>query len=118
MGIDGYNKHLSLIECLRDVLERLHPGTPPGTSAESLLAAICSARAAAPAPVRPLCFVVHNLDFMPEAHQGCLAALAALPGVHLMASVDSLYAPLAWQARALRDFNFVNVVVHTYEHYT
>merc|ERR1712151_367203 len=35
-----------------------------------------------------------------------------------MASVDSLYAPLAWQARALRDFNFVHVVVHTYEHYT
>jgi len=119
LQVDGYNRHLSLVECLRDVLESLYPGTSPGTSVESALAALRAARAAACAQgaIRPLVFVVHSLDVMPEAQQRHVAVLATLPRAHLVASVDSIWAPLAWQAHALRDFNFVHVVAHTYEDY-
>ena len=101
VSIDGFDTHFSLAQCLRDVLEQLHPDAAgPGagqaagearrslSSVEGLVAALCAARAAQASP-RPLCLVVHNLDQIGSAswgtaQQAALASLAAAPGVHLV----------------------------------
>mmetsp|Transcript_144521 Transcript_144521/g.402670 ORF Transcript_144521/g.402670 Transcript_144521/m.402670 type:complete len:526 (-) Transcript_144521:234-1811(-) len=116
--INGFDARLSLAECLRDVLEQLYPDSQrSNNSVESLAAAVRAARQASPVPVRPLCLVVHNLEVLPVPHQESLARLVASPGVHLTASVDSIWSPLCWNPRCLRDFNFCREEVHTRESY-
>lgn len=110
--INGFDARLSLAECLREVLDQVEPNAQrPGTSMESLLAAFqrVSARL-----LRPLCFIVHNLEVLPQPQQLTIACLAAMPRVHLIASVDSIWAPLAWTSKCLKDFNFVFEEVHTH----
>jgi len=112
--INGFSARLSLTECLRDVFEQLHPEADRlGNSVEALVASMKGARRAASTPVRPLCLVVHTLEALPPAQQESLARLVAVPGVHLVTSTDSVWAPLCWSSRCLRDFNFCREEVHT-----
>lgn len=116
--IDGFNMRLSLADCLRDVIEKMHPNmSRVSSSVESLVERIRAARRTMPSPARPLCLVAHSLELLPQAHQTALAHLAASPGVHLVASVDSIWAPLAWNPRCLKDFNFCWEEVHTHDGY-
>jgi len=104
-----------LVDCLRDVLQQLYPGVSRfGNSSGTLVGAIRAARRSCATP-RPLCLVVHNLEALPQAHQSALAKLASSPGVHLTASVDNVWAPLAWDPQCLQDFNFCREEVHTHE---
>jgi len=116
--IDGFNTRCSLLECLREVLEQVHPGSPnPGVSLESTAGAIRAARRSSTVPLRPLCFVVHNLEVLHHSQQVVLSTLAASPGVHLLASVDNIWTPLSWSPRCLKDFNICYQVAHSYDDY-
>ena len=61
-------------------------------------------------PPKRLYIVLHNIDGQqlrsPEA-QALLGELAAMPRVHLVASVDHVNAPLLWSKREAARFNFV-----------
>jgi len=116
--INGFDGRISLAECLKEVIEQLFPkhiGRTPGSTVEAFANTIRSALRANQGPSRPVCFVVHNLECLPSAHQAALASLAAVPGFHLAASVDNFWAPLAWSSTCLRDFNFFREEVHTFE---
>jgi len=118
--MDGFNANFSTIECLRDVLSQLYPAAllTRSMSVDTLVDAFCSARAAVSVPLRPLCLVVHNLEGLTAASQSALASLKArVPNVHIVASVDNLFASLAWSSRALADFNFCHLQAHTHEDY-
>jgi len=114
----AFDARVSLPECLRDILEQLHPDVArAGPSVEALSSAIVAARRAARDAMRPLCFVVHNLECLPPQHQTVLASMAAARGVHLVASVDNIWAPVAWSPKVLKDFNFCRDEVHTFDSY-
>lgn len=114
--VDCYDARLVLADCLRDLLEQTSPGAPrSGTSPEALANAIISSRSNKGAMARPLYIVAHNLELLSAAHQSALASLVASPGVHLACSVDNVYAPLLWDPRTSKDFNFWRVHYHTYQ---
>eukprot|EP00747_Dinoflagellata_sp_TGD_P164576 gnl/TRDRNA2_/TRDRNA2_184689_c0_seq1.p1 gnl/TRDRNA2_/TRDRNA2_184689_c0~~gnl/TRDRNA2_/TRDRNA2_184689_c0_seq1.p1 ORF type:complete len:470 (-),score=83.60 gnl/TRDRNA2_/TRDRNA2_184689_c0_seq1:217-1566(-) len=115
--IDGFAAKVSLSERLREVMEQVHPSAPrAGNSVEGLGAAV---RAAQRSSSRPLLLVVHNLELLPPPHQVVLAKLSATPNVHLVASVDNMWASesVVWDGHCLKDFNFVRETVRTYEDY-
>lgn len=116
--MEGYDARFLLPDCLRDVLDALFPGAPrAGTSIEALVAALRAAQLAAGESQRPLCLLVHNLECLPVGHQAALAGLAATRGVHLVASVDNIWAPLSFSPKVLKDFNFCWEVAHTFRGY-
>lgn len=72
------------------------------------------------ATCRRLYVVLHNIDGQnlrsPEV-QAVLGELAAMPRVHLIASVDHINAPLLWTKREAARFNFVWEEATTYNPY-
>jgi len=114
--VHAFDGRFSFCECLRGLLEQVYPDAPrQGFSAEGLAKAIRDA-VASPGS-RPLCFIVHSIENMSQPHLVILSTLAASPGVHLVASTDSIWAPLAWDARCLKDFNFCREEVNTFAGY-
>lgn len=121
----GYDANFWLPNCLRKVLEEVYPDAPrvPGSSSEALVKSLHQARDTEEKDTargkgrlaRPLCFVVHNVENLPPAHQALLARCVAAPagGLHLACSIDNLWAPLVWDAQTLKDFNFCRFQVHT-----
>jgi len=103
--LHAFDARFSLCECLRGLLEQIYPDAPrQGTSAEALGAAVRAA--AAVAGTRPLSLIVHNLEHMPHQHMVVLSSLASSPNIHLVASIDSIWSPLTWDSRCIKDFNF------------
>jgi origin recognition complex subunit 2 len=121
--MEGYVGRFPTAECLRDVLAQVHPNAPPVSKASvdaavSSLSAARSHEAEASKSLRPLCLVVHNLEQLPVPHQAALASLAAKAArLYIVASVDSIWAHLAWSPSVSRDFNFCHLRVHTHELY-
>lgn len=114
--LNAFDARSSLVECLKSLLEQAFPKVQrQGNSAEGLVATVRSALAMPES--RPWCFVVHSLENLPRHHMVALASLAASPGAHLVASTDHILAPLAWDSRCLKDFNFVFKDVHTFAGY-
>lgn len=113
--IYGYDANFWLPHCLKALLEQVYPqASADGRSVDGLVASLYAARKAeAKAGGPPLCFVVHSLEVLPKHHQELLARCVACPagGVHLAASVDSVWAALAWDPQVRRDFCFHHVVV-------
>lgn len=100
----AFDARFSLCECFKSLLETIFPkATRTGVSAEALGAAVC---AAVVSEQRPICILVHSLELLPRNHIVILSSLAATPGVYFVASVDSIWAPLAWDPRCLKDFEF------------
>lgn len=63
--------------------------------------------------VREIYIIMHNIDgapFRSTAVQASLAALAAIEGVHLIASIDHILAPILWDLSALSQFRW-----HSYD---
>lgn len=118
--MEAFSACFPTAECLRGILDRLHPGFPrTSRTVPALCTALCAARKAAKTPLRPLCLVVHNIEALPQVHQTALASLAACaPRLHIVASVDSTWAPLGWTPRVALDFMFCRMQVHTHESYT
>jgi len=112
--INGFSLQFSLVECLRSLLEQICPKVCPGGC--SVDALVNTLRAVMP-QVRPLCFVVHSLDMILPAHQKALAQLAATPDIHLVASIDSIWAQQVWEPRCVKNFNFSWEEVHTRQCY-
>jgi hypothetical protein len=117
--INGFDARHNLADSLREVIEQVFPkyaGRTAGSTVDALTTtlgqALCSQELA-----RQLCFVVHNLECLPAAHQAALASLATKPCVRLAVSVDNILAPLLWRSTNLEDFNFFRVEVHTFEGY-
>jgi len=116
--INGFDAKLSLLECLRAVQLLCPTGTHTGSaSIEVLAASIRVSRRSTTEALRPLCFVVHNLENLTPAHQSVLSGLIAVPGVYLVASVDDIWADLNWAPRCRKEFNFVRELAHTFESY-
>jgi len=116
LHMNAFDARFSFCECLRAFLEQVYPNAPrQGNSADGLAATV---KTAVSSPgTKPLCVVVHSLENLPRHHVIALASLAASPGVHIVASIDSIWAPLAWDCRCLKDFNFVFKEVHTFSGY-
>lgn len=114
--INGFDASFSMADCLRDTLQHLFPSAKGTSHSPEVLASILRSALQTPtASARPLCLVVHNIESLPSTHQFILATLAATPGVHLAASIDNIWAPLAWTSRCLKDFNFCREEAHTFE---
>jgi len=74
----------------------------------------------APAWERDLYIIVHNIDgegLRSKVVQSTIATLASTPGIHLIASVDHVHAPLLWDHGQNAKFNFVMRKAHTMEPY-
>mmetsp|Transcript_156480 Transcript_156480/g.276407 ORF Transcript_156480/g.276407 Transcript_156480/m.276407 type:complete len:460 (-) Transcript_156480:114-1493(-) len=130
--IDGFDSRFSLSECLRGILEQVY-STPARGGHEALAATLRSAvtnaasshytpgpqvanavAAASPGAGRHLCLLVHNIEILPQAHQATLSSLCAAPRIHMVASCDNVWAPLAWGPRCLKDFNFCREEANTF----
>ncbi|CAK9068714.1 Octopine dehydrogenase (OcDH) [Durusdinium trenchii] len=108
--LDGFDAHASVPGFLRQLLA--HGGQHRGVgSLEALVAAVLAARDTV------LVLVVHNLEALPPQQQAALGWLATDPKVWLVASVDHLWAAVAWSSDMLKDFNFSREEVHTMEGY-
>lgn len=131
--MDGFDTRFSLSECLRGILEQVYSTTARGGGLEGLASALRAAvtnsasasytpgpraasavAASAPGAGRPLCLLVHNIEILPQSQQAMLASLSAAPGIYLVASFDNVWAPLAWDPRCLKDFNFCREEANTY----
>lgn len=111
--VDAFDQRFSLCDCLRGVLDHVYTSSHrSGHNVAAIAAAIMAMER-----TRPLVFLVHNLECLPAVHQTIMAKLSLAPRIYLVASVDSLWAPLAWQPSTLRDFRFSHREVHTYENY-
>lgn len=111
--MDGYDCRFSLCDCFRGVLDQLFPSSSrSGVGVDALAATIAASRTA-----RPLVFLVHNLECLPPAHQATLAMLSKAPHVYLVASVDSIWAPLMWSPGTLRNACFWHEEANTFETY-
>lgn len=130
--IDGYDSRFSLAECLRGILEQVY-FMPARGGHEALAVTLRSAvalaastsytpgpqvanavAASSPGAGRHLCLLVHNIELLPQAHQATLSSLCAAPRVHMVASCDNVWAPLAWGPRCLKDFNFCREEANTF----
>jgi len=114
--ISGFVSRRTLLEHLRALVE-FHGAHPTKNNLGGVVAALAEARSKGGKEQQPLFLVVHGLEALPSADQAALAILAAAPGIHLIASVDSIWAPLAWDTRTARNFNFSREVVHTHQGY-
>eukprot|EP00929_Paragymnodinium_shiwhaense_P013533 TRINITY_DN12138_c0_g1_i1.p1 TRINITY_DN12138_c0_g1~~TRINITY_DN12138_c0_g1_i1.p1 ORF type:complete len:515 (+),score=122.12 TRINITY_DN12138_c0_g1_i1:89-1633(+) len=116
----AFNARFSTVQCLREILEQVHPGSQRlGASADALAESIILARKTADlAKLRPLVLLVHNIEVLPQGHQAALSMLRARGRrVYLVASVDSIWAPVTWTPRMQEDFCFVPSRVNTHEPY-
>jgi len=100
-----FDARFSFCLCLRGLLEQVYPNAHRSANSADALAATVRSAVASPES-KPVCLVVHSLENLPKHHIIALASLAASPGVHLVASIDSIWSPLAWDCRCLKDFNF------------
>jgi origin recognition complex subunit 2 len=69
----------------------------------------------------PLYIIIHSIDapgFHDDASQSALAALAALPHVHLAASVDHVYSSILWNLHHKDAFSWLMYNVTNFETYT
>lgn len=69
----------------------------------------------------PLYIIIHSVDapgFHDDASQSALAALAALPHVHLAASVDHVYSSILWNLHHKDAFSWLMYNVTNFETYT
>eukprot|EP00741_Cyanophora_paradoxa_P019099 tig00021122_g18441.t1 len=115
----GYSPACSLRQALAALAEEALGLQLPWRGPAPHLAAIRAALAAPAAP--PLYLVVHNIDgpgLRGAEAQEALAALAALPRAHLIASVDHVTAPLLWDRERARRLNFLWHEASTLEGYT
>jgi len=113
--INAFDPSFSLTDGLREVLEQVFPTVPRTSgSAEALAGILRAALQEARLTQPPLAFLVHNLECLAPAHQAVLATIASTPGAHLIASVDNIYAPLAWSPECLKNFRFSKEEYHTF----
>ncbi|BES99950.1 unnamed protein product [Nesidiocoris tenuis] len=97
---------------LKEILDSLAEGVLkmkkiPPSPAELLEAVDAKLRSPKAADVFVL---VHNLDGPPlraEKTQAALARLAAIPKIHIVASIDHINSPLLWDQNKLSQYNFV-----------
>lgn len=109
----AFDARFSLCDILRQVLEQVYPQTPrQGISAENLAATVKTA-VATPGS-RELCFIVHHLENLPRNHLAALASMNESPGIHVVASIDNMWAPMSWDSQIVSDLNFVFIDVHTF----
>lgn len=113
--INCFSARLSLHECLCGLLEQISPDGRSHNSLAATAEAICAIQKLA--DVRPLCFVAHSLEDLQPTQQAIFANLASTPNIHLIASTDNIWTPLAWEARLTTKFNFCIQEVHTHESY-
>lgn len=116
--IRAFVSTFSFADALRDVLQTLFP-TARCTGHNSVDALVASVRQAFQSgePRRRVCFLVHNLECLSVPHQAALATLAATPGFYVVASVDSIWAPLLLSPHTLKNFNFSREEAHTFKSY-
>ncbi|XP_051876056.1 origin recognition complex subunit 2 isoform X2 [Pristis pectinata] len=72
-------------------------------------------------PTLDLYLLIHNIDgqmLRGDRNQQILSQLAAIPGVHLLASIDHLNAPLMWDQTRSALFNWLWYEVTTFKPYT
>jgi len=116
VNMNAFDARFSLQLCLKGILEQVYPDVSrTANSADALVAAIRS-QVASP-ETKPLCIVVHSLENLPKHHMIALASLAASPGCHLVASIDSIWSSLSWDCRCLKDFNFAFKEVQSFAGY-
>mmetsp|Transcript_87156 Transcript_87156/g.154313 ORF Transcript_87156/g.154313 Transcript_87156/m.154313 type:complete len:505 (-) Transcript_87156:249-1763(-) len=117
--VDAFDVRASLQGFLREILTAQVPAgqCKGGTSVESLALAVRATREAMPQTAPPLAIVVLNLEAFPMSQLAALAMLASSPRIMLVASVDHMWAPLAWSTEVLKDFNFCREQVDTFEGY-
>ncbi|XP_055494440.1 origin recognition complex subunit 2 [Leucoraja erinacea] len=72
-------------------------------------------------PILDLYLLIHNIDgqmLHGDRNQQILSQLAAIPGIHLLASIDHLNAPLMWDQTRSCHFNWLWCEVTTFKPYT
>jgi len=109
----AFDARFSLCDILRQVLEQVYPQIPrQGISAENLAATVKTA-VATPGS-RRLCFIVHHLENLPRNHLAALASMNESPGIHVVASIDNMWAPMSWDSQIISELNFLFKDVHTF----
>mmetsp|Transcript_37587 Transcript_37587/g.70081 ORF Transcript_37587/g.70081 Transcript_37587/m.70081 type:complete len:418 (+) Transcript_37587:56-1309(+) len=112
---DAFSRSASLAAFFREFLGQMGHQRGGASLLKLRDAVLAARRAEKDAP--PLVLVIHNLEAIAPAQQSVVASLAAEEEVWLVASVDSIWADLAWSSDALKDFNFCREEVNTMRGY-
>ncbi|KAK3238328.1 hypothetical protein CYMTET_51656 [Cymbomonas tetramitiformis] len=120
--VNGFHQTLHVSQIITTVIASLKleglEGAMEGQPADELLA---TARTLGAAHTQRCYLVLHSLDGSALSTPGAqylLAELSRLPGVHLVASLDHVNAPLLWDRHTTALFNWVWHHVPTFSPYT
>lgn len=112
---DGYSPQVSARGIIQTVAKTLSNKNVRSGQPQECIEAI-----RAEGPDRYMYVVIHNIDgpnLRDKADQALLGELAALPNIHLAASVDHVNAPLLWDQATYIQFNWVWKKASTYQTY-
>ncbi|CAN3365633.1 origin recognition complex subunit 2 [Diutina catenulata] len=127
--VNGYNPKIKLKHVLQTVVDIFTAHVPkeervkfPKHATETvpfLVKLIESQRTAVGRP--RLVMLIHNIDgegLRDDRNQTLLSRLAALPEIYVVASTDTINAPLLWDSARAKSFNWLWHNVTTYEPYS
>ncbi|KAK9719752.1 Origin recognition complex subunit 2 [Basidiobolus ranarum] len=118
--VNGYFPTISIKEILGKIIEDVVQKNGSLGSPEEQISSIHEYFTSSNRAVERLYLLVHNIDggsLRTERVQTLLSVLAAVPNVHLIASVDHINAALLWDTVKTARFNWVWHDITTYESY-
>ncbi|ORX94954.1 ORC2-domain-containing protein [Basidiobolus meristosporus CBS 931.73] len=118
--VNGYFPTISIKEILGKIIEDVVQKNGSLGSPEEQISSIYEYFTNDNRPIERLYLLIHNIDggsLRTERVQTLLSVLAAVPNVHLIASVDHINAAMLWDTVKTARFNWVWHDVTTYESY-
>nr|CAG4652061.1 EOG090X0AVI [Triops cancriformis] len=115
--INGFFPGLTLKELLSTIAEDLLECTSTTSNIPVQLDLISQALAE---NERKLYLLIHNIDgpsLQNEKAQDCLSRLATIDGIHIVASIDHINAPILWDATKASRFRFLHFDATTFGPY-
>ncbi|KAJ2615743.1 Origin recognition complex subunit 2 [Coemansia sp. RSA 1365] len=116
--INGYFPALNLKHSLEKIVSEILNLRDTTGSVADLASLIHGYFSSDACEVESMYVVVHNIDGpCLRKHQAALAVLASSPGVHFLASIDHIEAPLIWDTSTITRFNWVWHDLTTFDPY-
>eukprot|EP00455_Lapot_gusevi_P009418 TRINITY_DN14212_c0_g1_i2.p1 TRINITY_DN14212_c0_g1~~TRINITY_DN14212_c0_g1_i2.p1 ORF type:complete len:377 (-),score=76.03 TRINITY_DN14212_c0_g1_i2:18-1124(-) len=132
--INGYFNKLTIKQIVTSISQALPRGSASTTSAFSLSSSSAASSISpdvlselntiqaklAASPDRHIYVLIHNIDapnLRSSSVQNALSCLAAMPRLHLLASIDHIHAPLLWDFTCLNRFRWLWHHLTTFEPY-
>ena len=121
LAINGYHADLTLTNITSLIASQLPPSHSDDATAITSPIDMIEQQQQQRRTRKQLYIIIHNIDggaLRGEETKKALARLARIPGLSIIASIDHVYARLAWNQEMMASFNFVFHDATTYRPYT